>query len=53
MILDGGEGTAREMKRRLEVAGLLNPSKEKGEILFENSLEDENKIKLCKWLLDL
>lgn len=53
VILDGGEGTAREMKRRLEVAGLLNPSKEKGEILFENSLEDENKIKLCKRLLDL
>lgn len=53
VILDGGEGTAREMKRRLEVAGLMNPSKEKGKILFENSLEDESKIKLCKWLLDL
>lgn len=53
LIFDGGEGTAREMKRRLEVAGLLNPSKKKGEIIFENSLEDENKIKLCQWLLDL
>ena len=53
VIFDGGEGTAREMKRRLKMAGLLNPSEEKGEILFENSLEDGDKIKLCKWLLEL
>lgn len=53
VILDGGEGTAREMKRRLEAADLINPSQEKGEILFENSLEDEDKIRLCKWLLNL
>jgi glutamate racemase len=53
VILDGGEGTAREMKRRLDVAGLLNPSNTKGEILFENSLKDDQKLELCKRLFDL
>ncbi len=52
-IFDGGEGTAREMKRRLEEAGLINSSKEEGEVAFENSSEDEEKVKLCKWLLNL
>ena len=52
-IFDGGEGTAREMKRRLAEAGLLNPSEEAGWIHFENSECDKKKIELCKWLLDL
>ncbi len=54
-IVDGGEGTAREIKRRLTVADLLNPKDEKGTILFENSLLDpkakESKIQLCEGLL--
>jgi len=50
-VFDGGEGTAREMKRRLKEVDLLNPTKETGTVIFENSLEDEEKIKLCKWLL--
>ncbi len=53
MVFDGGEGTAREMKRRLSEAGLLNDRKEEGTVDFQNSLEDENKIKLCEWLLNL
>lgn len=54
MIFDGGEGTAREMKRRLSEADLLNPSEEPGEIVFENSLEDNiEKIALCRRLLKL
>jgi len=53
MVFDGGEGTAREMRRRLAEADLLNPSEEKGTVDFQNSLEDENKIKLCEWLLNL
>ena len=34
-LLDGGEGTARETRRRLEAAGLLRSGQ--GEILIENS----------------
>jgi glutamate racemase len=50
LVFDGGEGTAREMRRRLEEADLLNPSTEKGSVDFQNSLEDEKKIELCKLL---
>ena len=49
-IYDGGEGTARETKRRLEVSGLLSDGP--GEILFENSSFDPEIIKLCKILLE-
>lgn len=52
-IFDGGEGTAREMKRRLGEADLLSPSTEQGKVIFQNSLEDEKKIKLCEQLLHL
>lgn len=50
-LFDGGEGTAREMKRRLAEAGLLNPSKEAGKVEIRNSL-DQKKIELCKKLLE-
>ena len=53
LVFDGGEGTAREMKRRLAEADLLNNRTEEGTVDFQNSLEDENKIKLCEWLLNL
>lgn len=53
VIFDGGEGTAREMKRRLGQADLLNPSTESGTVVFQNSLQDENKIRLCERLLNL
>lgn len=49
-LFDGGEGTAREMRRRLKVAGLLNPSMEKGTVEIRNSLDDK-KIELCELLL--
>lgn len=52
-IFDGGEGTAREMKRRLSESGLLRGEERKGTIRFENSLSDDRKIELCKMLLDL
>lgn len=52
-VFDGGEGTAREMKRRLAEADLINPREENGTVNFQNSLEDENKIKLCEWLLNI
>lgn len=54
-IYDGGPGTAREMKRRLQVAGLLSDSQNKGSIIFENSYTDplarEREERLCKMLL--
>ena len=48
-LLDGGEGTARETKRRLEKEDLLRTGA--GEIVFENSARDERLIDLCKKLL--
>ncbi len=50
-IFYGGEGTAREMKRRLNVAGLLNDSTEKGTVTFMNSRNTEEEKKLCERLL--
>ena len=49
-LLDGGEGTARETKRRLLEAGLLNEGE--GELIVENSSEDPGKIALTLALLD-
>ena len=37
-IIDGSEGTARQLKRQLEAAGLLSRRSRAGEIVFENSL---------------
>lgn len=50
-IFDGGEGTAREMQRRLKESHLLRTEERKGKIIFENSLPDEKKIELCQRLL--
>ena len=52
-VFDGGEGTAREMKRRLMEAELLNEQQKKGRIDFRNSLLDEDKIALCQKLFAL
>jgi len=49
VLLDGGEGTARETKRRLELAGLLRQGR--GEVIFENSSGEECMKQLCKALL--
>jgi glutamate racemase len=54
-IFDGGEGTAREMRRRLGVAGLLSDAQTRGEVIFDNSLDGEQKkgkIRLCRLLLE-
>ena len=50
LLLDGGEGTARETKRRLEQAGLLNDSQ--GSITIENSLDDPDLLELSHKLLE-
>ena len=50
MLLDGGDGTARETLRRLTLAGLLNDGT--GEILIENSSADPKIIELAYRLLN-
>lgn len=56
-IYDGGLGTAREMKRRLQEAGLLIGNRENGRVIFENSFSDPDKKnrerKLCEKLFAL
>ncbi|MBP3588900.1 MAG: glutamate racemase [Clostridia bacterium] len=48
-VLHGGEGTARETKRRLAEAGLLNEGG--GEVLIRSSSPDAGKIALAEKLL--
>lgn len=50
-IFDGGEGTAREMRRRLAESGLLREDVRRGTVVFENSLEGCGKEALCRRLL--
>lgn len=52
VIFDGGNGTAREMKRRLQNLGLLTTSQEKGTVRFLNSRNTEEERKLCHFLLE-
>lgn len=53
LLFEGGPGTARETKRRLAEAGLLNTDKHIGKIVFENSEQSESKQKLCEKLLNM
>ena len=50
VLLDGGEGTARNTRRRLAEAGLLREEGE-GCVVFENSAEDPVMLKRCEQLL--
>ena len=49
-LLDGGDGTARETKRRLENAGLLRSGE--GSVTIENSSNDPRLITLSMALLE-
>lgn len=49
-ILDGSQGTARELKRRLTEMDLLTGRTEKGQVIFEESMPE--KIGLCHFLLN-
>lgn len=51
-IIDGGEGTAREIKRRLAEKNLINTNETKGKIEIYNSLDDDKIIDLS-WKLVL
>ena len=50
-IIDGGEGTARQTKRKLEQAGLLRNENVQGKIEILNSSDDERMIEISKKLL--
>ena len=50
VVLDGGEGTARHTRRRLDELGLLRDHGE-GEIEIINTSENENMIEISKYLL--
>ena len=50
-LLDGGEGTARETRRRLLEAGLL--WEDQGDLIVENSSENPGKIDLTLGLLNV
>ena len=50
VLLDGGEGTARQTKRCLEAAGLLHSGS--GSVQIENSSADPEQIKLSMTLLN-
>ena len=50
ILLDGGDGTARETRRRLSEAGLLYDGP--GDILWQNSAEKAEILQLCKQLLE-
>ena len=49
-IIDGSLGTAKELKRRLEAAELLNDENAHGSVVFENSKNTKEEIELCKRL---
>lgn len=53
IILDGGAGTARETRHRLEEKNLLNPSNKRGSVILENSLKSEEILKLSRQLMGI
>ena len=50
VLLDGGAGTARETRRRLEAAGLLQDGP--GQVVLENSRNSPEVLALCRRLLE-
>lgn len=52
LIIDGGEGTARETLRRLSVAGLRNPSSAQGKVEIVNTSNNPRLIELSQMLLE-
>ncbi len=52
-VFDGGEGTARQTKRRLEECALLSDKTEGGKVIFYNSKNDPSILALSERLLSL
>lgn len=51
-IIDGGAGTARELRRQLEAKDLLNPQQLAGRVSFENSTATPEMIQLSERLFN-
>ena len=51
-ILDGGEGTARETRRRLAELDLLSSPEREGKVTIENTSGDDRLVDLCYFLLE-
>ena len=51
-LFDGGAGTARELKRRLEAGELLSGSSVPGEIVFSSSIDAEDELNTYRWLYE-
>lgn len=52
-LIDGGIGTAQELKRKLVEKGLLNNSNENGNMVIYNSLNDNKIIDFCYNLINV
>ncbi|WP_297420387.1 glutamate racemase [Clostridium sp.] len=52
-LIDGGLGTAQELKRKLSEKDLLNDSNAKGEIIIYNSINDNKIIDFCYNLINV
>jgi glutamate racemase len=52
-LIDGGIGTSQELKRKLIEKGCLNDSKEKGNIIIYNSINDNKIIDFCYNLINI
>jgi glutamate racemase len=52
-LIDGGLGTAHELKRKLQEKDWLNDSKEKGNITIYNSINDKKIIDFCYNLIEI
>ena len=52
-IYDGGYGTAKQTKKRLEESGLLSPRQKGGKVRFFNSKGTDKILSLCQTLLEL
>lgn len=50
-VIDGSEGTARQLKKQLELNNLLNNCSRKGKVEIFNSLENDAVIELSRKLL--
>ncbi|OOM76229.1 glutamate racemase [Clostridium sp. BL-8] len=51
-LIDGGLGTAQELKRKLMESDLVNDSKENGNILVYNSINDNKIVDFCYNLIN-
>jgi glutamate racemase len=52
-LYDGGEGTARETRRRLESAGLLAPDPQAGSVELRSSIDTPEELALYRRIFEL